>query len=418
MILLSLKILMLAAGASAAPTAFDWEEIRAAAETRNPGLLGAEKSWQSARSAKKATYGAFLPTVSLSARRTKTVTEISTLETTSKSRLYSVAASWNLFNGFATVASVQRAGAQEEESLAAKDVTSVELRYQLRKAFFSVYIQQERIKLYEKMLKRQQQNEKLVSLKHESGTEARWNVLKAKAERERAEYNLESAKSELFLARDNMAKLLNLESLPEKPVAIPPTNALLSSPAKGEGVASHPSLRRSRFSAEKTGREITLARSAFLPTLDLAYTRSRDTSEIGAKTRTDSNSFAIVAQWQIFNGLTDFHKVQQANLAYEAAELERERVERELQTGILSASVGLKTASAGLPSATSLREAAEERVRTVSAQYRSGLKTYLDWEQAEAQLIDFEQAEMSALNGALNALAEYERAAGITMEQP
>jgi outer membrane protein TolC len=418
MILVALKILMLAAGANAAPSAFDWEEVRNAAESRNPGLLGAEKSWQSARSAKKATYGAFLPTVSLSARRTKTITEIATIESTSKSRLYSVAASWNLFNGFATVASVQRAGAQEEESLATKDVTSVELRYQLRRAFFSVYIQQERIKLYEKMLKRQQQNEKLVSLKHESGTEARWNVLKAKADRERAEYNLASAKSELLLARDNMAKLLNLEALPEKPVAIPATTTLLASAATPGALEGHPSLRRSRANAEKVGRDITLARSAFLPTLDLAYTRSRETSEIGSRPRTDSNSFAIVAQWQIFNGLSDFHKVQQANLTYEAAELEREKVERELQTTVLTAGTNLKTATAGLPSATSQREAAEERVRTVSAQYRSGLKTYLEWEQAEALLIDYEQAEMSALNNALNALAEYERAAGITLEQP
>lgn len=413
-----MKILMLAAGANAAPSAFDWEEVRNAAEARNPGLLGAEKSWQSARSAKKATYGGFLPTVSLSARRTKTVTEISTLESTSKTRLYSVAASWNLFNGFATVATVQRASAQEEESLATRDVTSVELRYQLRKAFFAVYIQQEQIKLYEKMLKRQQQNEKLVSLKHESGTEARWNVLKAKAERERAEYNLESAKAELLLARDSMAQLLNLEALPQKPVAIPPTSTLLASAATPGALENHPSLRRSRYGAEKIGRDITLARSAFLPSLDLAYSRSRETSELGARPRTDSNTFAIVAQWQIFNGLSDFHKVQQANLAYEAAELEREKVERELRTSVLSAGTNLKIASAGLPSATSLREAAEERVRTVSAQYRSGLKTYLDWEQAEAQLIDYERAEMSALNSALNALAEYERAAGITMEQP
>jgi outer membrane protein TolC len=110
--------------------------------------------------------------------------------------------------------------------------------------------------------------------------------------------------------------------------------------------------------------------------------------------------------------------VQQANLTYEAAELEREKVERELQTTVLTAGTNLKTATAGLPSATSQREAAEERVRTVSAQYRSGLKTYLEWEQAEALLIDYEQAEMSALNNALNALAEYERAAGITLEQP
>lgn len=404
--------------AFAAP--FSWPEIKSMAGAENPTLQSAQKNWEASRAGVKESYGAFLPEVTLSARRTRTETEISILETKSRSRTYSVAASWNIFSGFSTVAGVVRARAGESEALARQELSSAELRYQLRRAFFSVYVQQERIRLFEKILKRQQQNEKLVSLKYDSGTEARWNVMKTRADRERAEFNLDAAKSDLQSARDQLARYLYLDSLPERPVDA----SLIASaaiPTLGNEeirAATHPELKVSEATENRLGSDKILARSAFLPTVDLSYTRSRDQNEIGSRPRTDSNTVAIVAQWNIFNGFSDFFNVQQANIAKEAAELDRQVVARRLVSDIRTAHTSLKNAQNRLPSAKSLREAAEERVRTVSAQYRSGLKTYLDWEQAEAQLLETEQQEVTALNTSLDALAEFERASGTTLEEP
>lgn len=89
-----------------------------------------------------------------------------------------------------------------------------------------------------------------------------------------------------------------------------------------------------------------------------------------------------------------------------------ERIEREIVYKISSTRKDLEMAIARMPSTRALREAAEARVKTVSTQYRSGLKSYLDWEQAEAQLNESEQSEITALASALEALANYEKSIG------
>ena len=411
-------LLILAPSAHAAP--YQWHEIKSLASPENPSLQSARRNWEASRAGVKKSYGAFLPEINLSARRTRTVTEVSILETKTRSRAYTVAASWNLFAGFSSVAGVDRAKAGESEALAREDLTSSELRYQLRRTFFSVYVQQERIRLFERILKRQQQNEKLVSLKYDNGTEARWNVLKTRADRERAEYNLEAAKADLASAREQLARHLYLETLPPRPVdaaglALAPVPALNGGETRA---ALHPELKASEASEARLASDRVLARSTFLPTIDLTYSRGRDQNEIGSRTRTDTDTFAIVAQWNIFNGFSDYHGVQQANLAREAAELDTQVVARRILADLRSAHSSLQLAQGRLPSAKSLREAAEERVKTVSAQYRSGLKTYLDWEQAEAQLLETEQQEVTALSTALDAIAAFERASGITLEEP
>jgi outer membrane protein TolC len=415
----SLVLLFLAAPISqAAP--LQWEEIKSLTSPENPTLKAASANAAASRAAVKESYGDFLPSVTLTAQRTRTVSEISVFETKTRNRTYSIGAAWNIFAGFATVAGVERARALESDARARRDLSSAELRYQLRRTFFSVYVQQERIRLFEKILKRQQQNEKLVSLKYDSGTEARWNVLKTKADRERAEFNLVAAKADLDSAREQLARYLYLESLPARPVD---ASALARAPipnlSAGENRATvHPELKVSEASESRFSAERRLARSAFLPSLDLTYSRGRDQNEMGARTRTDSNTVAAVARWNIFSGFANYHNVQRANLAREAAELESQGVARRILSDLRTAHSALTLAQNRLPSAQSLREAAEERVKTVSAQYRSGLKTYLDWEQAEAQLLETEQQEVTALGGALNAIADFERASGITLEEP
>lgn len=409
--------LLLSTAASAQGSPLRWEEAKSLAERQNPSLRSAGLNWESSQHAVKENYGNFFPEVSLSARKSRGETEAAFLETKARSHTYTVAASWNLFAGFSTWAGLQSAKAAEAESHAQRDLTSVELRYQLRQAYFSVYIQQERIVLFERIVKRLRQNEKLVSLKYDNGTEARWNLRKTQADRERAEYNLEAAKLELASARDQLARYLHLEAFADN-VETPAVPAVPPASASGAADESHPQLRLSRATEERFDQAITAARANFLPSLDLSYSRSRDQNEIGSRVRTDSNTVALTASWNIFNGFSDYQKVQQANLRHEAASFDRMSTERQLQNQILVSANNLRSQVMRLPSARSLRAASEERVSTVSAQYRSGLKAYIDWEQAETQLVEAEQQEINALSNALSALADWEKTTGITLEQP
>jgi outer membrane protein len=398
--------------------AISWDEIRNISKQRDLGIKSSEYTYQANLSAKKQSFSGFLPTISLSARRNKSVAEAYGIESETKALSIGATASLNLFNGFSTSATVGKTSAAANEAKAAKDLSSVNARYQLRLAFTDLLIQQERRKIFEKSLKRQQQNEKLVSIKYESGTEAKWNLLKTKAERERAEYNLEAAKIAWESARENLLRLLNIDALPDYEVNSPLSDLRL--PAKGiqeEILESHPSFQEAKYAKDRTEKDIALARSAFFPTIDLSYSKNREFNEIGAKTRTDSTGWSLVAQWNIFNGLSDFHNWQKTRMASAASGENLEKIRLNLLQEIRSSERELQVSISRLPSTKSIREAAESRVKTVSAQYRSGLKSYLDWEQADAQLNESEQTEVSALANAFESLARFEKSIGKTLDE-
>lgn len=406
----------------AAEAPLTWEEVRKLALEKNTSLSGALLSKKSSEAAVKGAYGSFLPTVSLNADRTRSRTELNSVSETRKTDLrYGATAALNLFNGFGTIAALKKARAGDEEATASYEVTSAALRRDLRVAYFNIYQLQERIRLNERALKREQQNVKLLELKYNSGSEARWNLRKKKAELERAVFTLNNSKSQLVSARETLASLLQLDSLP--PRSVPPPDARLlqaTALAREPAVESHPELRRSRFAGERLEQDITIARSSLFPSLGLSYTRSwlESNPDGSARSRTNSTSFVISADWNIFNGATDFYKIQQANLSSEAATLATSGLERQLRANILTRSATYRQAAGLLPVSRALREAAEERERTVSEQYRAGLKTYLDWEQAESQLLEAEQAEIKALGESLVAFADLEQAMGLSLEQP
>ncbi len=397
--------------------ALSWEEVKGISQTRDLGIQSAEFSQRASTYAKRKSYSAFLPSLTVSARKNKSVAEAYGIESQSKSHTYSATATLNLFNGFGSVANIQKTTAAERQAESQKAAASVNARYELRLAYTDLFIQQERVRVFEKTLRRQQQNERLVSIKYDSGTEAKWNVLKTKAERERAEYNLESAKTSLAIAKEKLQTLLNLPQLPSADAQSPLSELQTPGQIDEERVlANHPLYLDEKFGVAKTEKDIAVARSAFLPSIDLNYSKSREFNELGAKARTDNWSWSVVAQWNIFNGFSDFHQWQQVRMAHYASRENYEKTKSSLLQEIRSSQRELQLAISRLPSTRSIREAAEARGKTVSAQYRSGLKSYLDWEQAEAQLNESEQTELSALANAFQSLANYEKSIGKTLD--
>jgi outer membrane protein len=419
--LLFFSLLLLAGQASHAEQPLTWDEVGKLARERNASLASAEKSKQASSASRKSAYGGYLPKLSLNADRTRSKTEVSSVETRKTDLKYGATASLNLFNGFSTSASVARAQAVESETAASFDLTSATLRRDLRVAFFNIYVLQERLRLNEKDLKRVQQNQKLVELKYNAGSEARWNLKKTRAELDRANYDVASSKAQLENAREQLARLLNTDSLPNRPVAAPDKGILETAPASPErSIASHPELQKAKFASERAAQDIRTARSGYFPSIDLSATRSFNDSrpDTTASSKTNSLTFAITADWNIFNGATDYYKVQEASLNHEAAEIDQAETERRLVAELRTKGTNFRNALGLLPVSRAVREAGEERERTVSEQYRSGLKTYIDWEQAESQLLSAEQAEIKALGDSLSAFAELELAQGLTMEQP
>lgn len=415
---LTIFTLLLALPAHAAP--LRWADVRTIALEKNPALRGANQRATGAKAELKGSVGNFLPDLSVSASRSRRVEEINNANKVVEPREGAgLSANLNLFAGGATVAEFKRARAALEGTKADRDLTSADLRLRLHQAFFEVSFQQDRIGLYERIVKRLQQNERIIQLKYDTGAEARWNVQKTTADVKRAEQNLLSARNGLKIARDQLAALLFLDALPAENVETSKAEDVRLTLGAAEEISKgHPQVRRSNADADIAARGVTTARSALLPSVDLTYTDYRERNREGADFRRKEHRYALTAQWNIFNGLSDFYKLQQANLNAEAADLKRQDDSRRVTTEVRTGATNFETAQAALPVARAQREAAEERVKTVRTQYRTGLKTYIDWEQSESQLIEAEEAEVTAIRTALFALADAEKAAGRTLEEP
>jgi adhesin transport system outer membrane protein len=417
MINLILALALLPSAALATP--LTWQDVKNMALKENPSLRSASLLEQAASSQAKSSLGRFAPTLTLNgARRRSSITSAGT-EAIDRRGAYGLTASLNLFAGFSTIADWQQNRARADEATADKDLTSADLRYQLRKAYFEVSYQQVRIRLFERIFKRLEQNQKLISLKYESGTEAQWNVQKTGSDAEFAAYNLKAAQLDLITAQDKLSQLLQIDKLPNPEVEDPKPEHITPINVDAEALSrEHPAVKKSVAYADRQGRLRTAARAAFFPTIDLSYTRGRENPYVGDRLGLDQNAMALTAQWNIFSGFADYFNVQAANIRYDSADQGQIAEQRRVLNDIRTSVNNLKNGIDRLPSARSQRIAAEERSRTVSAQYRAGLKTYIDWESSESQLIETQQTELSALRNALYALAEAERATGKTLEQP
>jgi outer membrane protein len=391
-----------------------WEDAVAHTQEKNSSLKSSSSETQASEAERKQAYGAFLPSISASARRSGSEVERNNITVKSKSDSLSLTASLNIFSGFSTIGAVRRASLARDTAKIDERLKSVSVRFELRQAFFNLYIQQERIRIYEKTVARQQQNEKLVGLKYESGAEARWNLNKTRADLERARYNLESTKTELELAQRELARIMEVSAHEKLRVAasqdLPPSAKIDIDTL----LQTHPRVERSRQLEETAYASRLIARSGFYPSLDLSYSRSREPLERGPYTNT--NTWTLSASWNLFNGFVDYHKASAASANREAASYELDAVLRSLNAELNEKQNSYRLAFSLLPVAMAQREAAEERLKTVMAQYRSGLKSYLDWEQADSQLNESEQAEISARKQALFALAELERSLAIPLE--
>lgn len=419
--MLILPLLLACAALAADSRPLSWEEIRALALGQNASLNSARRSSEASVSAEKAAlWGGYLPKLSLNASRTRNLNELPPIVTRQTQYQYGATASLNIFKGLGTAASVTRAKAAIGAAESDERFTSANLRHDLRVAFFNIYVQQERLKLNEKDLKRAQLNYRLEQLKYNSGSEALWGVRTAKADLDRAQYTFDSGKTQLAVARESLAQLLQIDALPDRAVSDPEKSALTASTNNPpSAIEHHPELDKYRFLDQEALQDIRIARAAYFPTLDLSFNRSYLDAQTDSQPTQNSNvsSLSINAAWSIFNGAADYYAVQQANLNHEAAELNTASTERRLVSSLRTKDASYQTALALLPVDRAAREAAEERERVVSEQYRAGIKAYIDWEQAETQLLNAEQDEIRALSDALTAYADLELALGLTLEQ-
>lgn len=389
----------------------NWQLIASRANTDSP-LLQSESSTVSALSALETeAISGYLPRLDLVGVKGDSNTSI--LNSNSKKRLeeYGFEAGISLFEGFATQATLRKRRVEKEAAIKERDLRSIDLRYELRRAFFRKIVLQERTRFADDLVKRQEETLRLLTLKYKSGREPKWSVDKAKSDLAEARLKLTELSTLQDLSIQEISTLVGAKldcSMDSLELDTP----LMRQVLKKESLQDHSLNVKRRLQIEAAAQEVRVAESDFYPKLELGYAFKKQANE-NVPDPVSVSSWALNVKFNIFDGLGKNKRVEAARAKLLSYELLEKAKELELDFAQEKAFQLFQIRRNVLPVKEESYRAAQNRVETVSKQYSLGLKTFIDWEQAQAKLIEAELGLVDARAEALQALADLEKAQGI-----
>lgn len=397
--------------------ALTWSEALQLAIENNSDLKAAQGSLNEAVFQKRATFGNYLPQISIAMGYTKSESRsdssLGSPATILNSDSYNATLNFseNIFNGFGDQARLAQAQFNEHLLESALTLVKARVSQQLKNAFEGLIFSRSTLELSDEIIKRRKYNLSLVQLRFEGGRENKGSLLLSQAYLKQAQYDRLQADNGLTEARLLMASTLGVD--PQK-VSMPQGTVPVSTPSAPTDFATLATTTPDFFQAatreahSRTG--IDVARSALLPSLNL-------TGSVG---KLDSFWFPKNDRWQIgiglsiplFSGGHDFYVLQAARANSYAATAVRHSANQALITK-LQQTYDLFALSVEKESVDrSFLEAARTRADIARGKYNTGLLTFEEWDIIENDLINREKAALISGRDRVNAEASWEAALG------
>ncbi len=392
-----------------------WKQIIDKARNKNLRILADRHSIYVAKKSKLALYAGHIPSISLIGSKVdsqRTILSTSLPVTDTKYQKYGFRVNWNIFDGFKTINQIKKASYQEQLAIAKEKTTLKDIRFLLRKSFFNTLVGKKKLAIAKKIKKRQKQNLKFIQLKYNGGLEAKWSVDKAQVDYKLAEHNLEKEKKELkksmmeliyLLGEEDWNKNFTIEGSIEK--------NLRPIYASFENDLHHPDIKLLTYKVSLAKKQEIIDLGDFSPKITLTFEKTK--SKI--KNSFDQKDAALTLNLvlPLFNGFSTTNTYLATKSSRFAAEKELLDKKRRLKLETKKSQLDFESKLEKVPLAKQLLKAAISRKATVTKQYRSGLKSFIEWERAESQLIEAEKEELKTIAEALFAKANYEYNLGI-----
>lgn len=386
------------------PKALTWEQAVELATRNNPELQAARADLEAAEAQTKASASGFFPQISgsLSASRGGTSgsagPDLPVTDTTADlSYNAGLTATQNLFSGFLDAAKVAQAKANERAARAKYDAARARISADLKNAFQSLLYAQEADDLSAKILKRRSDNDRLVSLRFESGRENKGSVLLSAAYLEQARTDELQARNALRTARAQLGKSVGLD----EPGDLEARGSLPLESFKGRDpdfralALTTPDYRQAEASEDAAQAALDQARSGFYPTLALTGSTSRIGDAFFPEDRSRW-SVALTLSIPLFSGGRDFYGSRSAAASFLSAQKSKENSRRLVAAQLEGKYASAVEAVARLKVDESFRTAAEMRAEIARTKYNNGLITFDDWDIIENDLINRQKAALQS----------------------
>jgi outer membrane protein len=405
---LSLIALMLALTPGApspgvcAPRAVTLEEASAMALENAPELVRAEGERRTSDAGVRTAWGAFLPSLSLSASTSRQLPsggdrtivqdgQIVVLPAEPWSRNYGLSAGLQLFSGGARFFELRQARARAEASRFNETAQRFGVLLTVQQRYFEVLAARESESAAAALLAQaeQQLRDSVARLRGKLAT---------RSDSLRSEIQVRNAQLALLDARnaiESASASLTRETGSPEPItateAPPPEPLLTHDLAELTRMAEEgPLVEQARRSLEEARAGRAGAWSDYLPAISMGYSRggsgtSEDfTLDPDGLSYTGSMRFSL--SFPVFNGFAREARVTQASVTQANAEADLSDAILAAREGVVSAYGVYHSADARLASQTLSLEAAEEDLRVQSLRYTAGQSTLLDVLASQAQL--------------------------------
>jgi outer membrane protein TolC len=434
-LVLTMLLTLVVASYSYAAERLTLEQAVAMAVANNPGLKAADAQVEVSDAGVLRSASSFLPKVNLTETWSKTDNPMMVLGTKLNQELVSpsdfdpgiinhpepisnyntrVSVMQPLFNGGREYLGRTQAKLGQEASINQRERARQETVFTTIKAYYGMLLAKAHHGVALQSMETTSANLKLAEARYKAGAVLHSDLLRAKVQYAEVKEMLSRSENAVKLANAGLNFAMGVPQTGEFEAAeiLAPQDFktdLASSLAVAQ--ARRPDLAAMELNRRNTEHSVTMARSEYLPTLNVMGQVDWNSSKAAGD---DGKSWAVmgVLQWNLFDGLVTRSKVKEAvaqnSRMRSLQEQTREGVELQVRQAFYAVSASLDRIAA---TATSVQEA-EEGLRIIQKRYETGMTNFVDVLGAESALIRARTTALQAVYDNNLALAELKLATG------
>lgn len=388
---------------------------------RNPET---RESWQSARSAAAGVgqaRSAYLPSADLTGGAIRgTTVNLDSQQNTGPANTFDAnfGVRYLLFDGGMRSAGLQGAEAELLNANFQHNATLQDVALKVEEAYNQLLAARELERVAEQTIRQTQYHVNVALARHENGLVAKSDVLKAETEKADADLQLVRARSQVRIARGQLANAMGLKPYESFEVAELPRNPHereLTDVKRlmAEAASDRPGLRAALARVESARAKVEAGRASYWP-------RVTFNTDYGWRDRTfvpdrDEWSLGLGITFPLFEGFNREYTVRRAKSDLDKSVAGYEKLLRAVELEVWTAYSQLIEAGQAIQAARVLVASAEESARVTEGEYRNGTASIIEVTDAQTTRTTANVRQVLARLDWYTALARVERAIGRTL---
>lgn len=387
----------------------NWHEALAEVKNNNPELKSGREAVIAAQSLVSGSYSTFMPEMKASLSRTETKSRFSNLSVDNYTA--SLSASQNLFTGLSDMASIDQNKASAEISLSSLTALQAKISFELKSGFESLLYAQKSLGLTEQIMKRREENIKIVNLRYENGRENKGSLLLSEAYLGQARYDNLQAKFALEVAQAQLARLLGRNDFTTLEVEgeVPPLEEQ-EAPSFGNISKATPDYNIALSQQKSAEAGVVVARSGFFPILNLTASKGRQDEYFFPEHETWSVGLNLTLPF--FSGFKDYYSMKSSQAQLRSSKFNVQNTDRQVVFRLDQAYTNFLLGRERYKMDQGFLKATTVRAEIARSKYNNGLLTFEDWDIIEGDLINRQKIFLQTQRDKLIAEAAWEQAQG------